>query len=95
MLSHSHNNGNLLTPQHNITTPLPGLSSPVSVTVGQLNKDVEEDDVFMQLELPLERDSGSGSSSDESGKEAPSSGPRTVHLQFMYIQVWSLSSVDE
>ena len=33
------------------------------MTVGQLNKDVEEDDVFMQLELPLERDSGSGSSS--------------------------------
>jgi len=48
MLSHSHHNG---------------LSSPVSMTVGQLNKDVEEDDVFMQLELPLERDSGSGSSS--------------------------------
>ena len=70
MLSHSHNNGNLLTPQHNITTPLPGLSSPVSVTVGQLNKDVEEDDVFMQLELPLERDSGSGSSSG-----SPSSPP--------------------
>ena len=37
-----------------------GLSPPVT-PLGQLNKDVEEDDVFMQLELPLERDSGSGS----------------------------------
>merc|ERR1719510_605277 len=46
---------------------LSGLSSPVSMTVGQLNKDVEEDDVFMQLELPLERDSsGSGDTSPTS-----------------------------
>jgi len=54
MLSHSHHNG---------------LSSPVTPpgsAVGQLNKDVEEDDVFMQLELPLERDSGSGASSPSS-----------------------------
>jgi len=56
MLSHSHNNG---------------LSSPVSLTVGQLNKDVEEDEVFMQLELPLERDSGSGSG--ESSPTSPAS----------------------
>ena len=48
-------------PALRVTSNLPGLSSPVSVTVGQLNKDVEEDEVFMQLELPLERDSGSGS----------------------------------
>ena len=70
MLSHSHNNGNQ---SHHLlitTSNIPGLSSPVSVTVGQLNKDVEEDDVFMQLELPLERDSGSGSSSG-----SPSSPP--------------------
>ena len=52
----------------------PGLSSPVTPpgsAVGQLNKDVEEDDVFMQLELPLERDSGSGASSPSSPAPAP------------------------
>jgi len=57
MLSHGHHNG---------------LSSPVN-PIGQLNKDVEEDDVFMQLELPLERDSGSGS-----GGSSPSSPPPPV-----------------
>ena len=31
---------------------LPGMSSPSPVA--QLNRDVEDDDVFMQLELPLE-----------------------------------------
>ena len=65
MLSHSHNNGSGSRPRprpaHRVTSHFPGLSSPVSLTVGQLNKDVEEDEVFMQLELPLERDSGSGS----------------------------------
>ena len=65
MLSHSHNNGSGTRPRprpaHRVTSHFPGLSSPVSLTVGQLNKDVEEDEVFMQLELPLERDSGSGS----------------------------------
>ena len=39
--------------------------------MGQLNKDVEEDEVFMQLELPLERDSGSGSG--ESSPTSPAS----------------------
>ena len=47
-----------------------GLSSPVS-PVGQLNRDVEEDDVFMQLELPLERDSGSSGESSPLGETSP------------------------
>ena len=50
-----------------------GLSSPVP-PLGQLNKDVEEDDVFMQLELPLERDSGSGS-----GASSPPVSPPPRH----------------
>jgi len=39
--------------------------------VGQLNRDVEEDDVFMQLELPLERDSGSSGESSPLGDISP------------------------
>lgn len=40
-----------------------GLSSPLSPVV-QLNRDVEEEsEVFMQLELPLERDSASSGAS--------------------------------
>ena len=48
-----------------------GLSSPVNPHGGQLNKDVEEDDVFMPLELPLVLDSGSGSVSCGSSPSSP------------------------
>ena len=71
--------------------PLSGLSSPVS-PVGQLNRDVEEDDVFMQLELPLERDSGSSGESSPLGETSPppvSSTPsRDALMPDLYPQVF-------
>jgi len=67
-----------------------GLSSPVS-PVGQLNRDVEEDDrdVFMTLELPLERDSGSSGESSPVGETSPppaTSSPNRDTLQDLYPQ---------
>jgi len=69
MLSHSINNG---------------LSSPVN-PLGQLNKDVEEDDVFMPLELPLVLDSGSGTGSSPASP-APPSRPDNVSSSEVYPQ---------
>jgi len=49
---------------------LSGLSSPLSPVV-QLNRDVEEEsEVFMQLELPLERDSASSGASSPASPQA-------------------------
>jgi len=53
--------------------PNPGMSSPSPVA--QLNRDVEDDDVFMQLELPLERDSSSGGSSPPGPTSPPAGQP--------------------
>merc|ERR1719228_1935950 len=63
-----------LHPPHRVSAPPPphGLSSPSPVP--QLNRDVEDDDVFMQLELPLERESSSCGSSPQ-GPTSPH--PRT------------------
>ena len=67
-------------------TPLAGLSSPSPVP--QLNRDVEDDDVFMQLELPLERDSSSGGSSPPGPTSPPgqavSPPPRAPHPADLY-----------
>merc|ERR1719234_994292 len=52
-----------------------GMSSPSPVA--QLNRDVEDDDVFMQLELPLERDSSSGGSSPP-GPTSPPTGQQPI-----------------
>ena len=54
-----------------LISPVSGLSSPVN-PLGQLNKDVEEDDVFMPLELPLVLDSGSGTGSSPASPAPPS-----------------------
>lgn len=58
--------------------PPHGLSSPSPVP--QLNRDVEEDDVFMQLELPLERESSSGGSSPPGPTSPPRDPPPPSHL---------------
>lgn len=60
-----------------------GLSSPSPVP--QLNRDVEDDDVFMQLELPLERESSSGGSSPPGAASSPgAASPPARHPADLY-----------